>query len=114
MDNIGLMELAGIAGAIMAVVGLGAWLKKVADSTIKPIREMSAKLDKHNNALRSVLKNSITRTHREFTADGKIGRYTLQSALEMHEQYKALGGNSFVDEIVDELKKLPIDTGINR
>lgn len=66
------------------------------------------------DALRSVLKNSIVRTHREFMAEKEIGRYSLQSVLDMYEQYKALGGNAFVDEIIQELKELPLGIGAGK
>jgi hypothetical protein len=122
MYTIDILELAKWATAIMAIVGLCAWLKKAAQNVMKPMKEaiesaeksiveLSVNIDRHNEAIRAVLKNSITRAHREFDAEGKIGRYALQSALDMYEQYKALGGNSFVDEIALELKDLPIDTG---
>jgi hypothetical protein len=63
------------------------------------------------DALRSVLRNGIVRSHREFVTEGRIGRYSLQSVIDMHDQYKRLGGNAFVDEIIKELKELPLDVG---
>jgi hypothetical protein len=32
----------------------------------------------------------------------------------MYEQYKALGGNAFVDEIIQELKELPLGIGAGK
>jgi hypothetical protein len=101
-------EMAAMAAALMAIVGLGAWLKKVLDSTLKPVRVMVEQMDIHGVALRSVLKNAITRTHREFKAKGFIDRFTLESVLEMIAQYKTLGGNGFISEIERELHDLPL------
>jgi hypothetical protein len=112
--QIDLIQIATMSGAIMGIVGLGAWIKKVIERAMKPIRDIAFKVDKHNDALRSVLKNNITRTYLEFVSRGKIGHYALQSVLEMYEQYKALGGNNFIDEIISELKKLPIDLEKNK
>jgi hypothetical protein len=107
--NIELIELATIAGAIMAIVGLGTWIKKVIDKAMKPLRDMEKKLDLDTCGLRATLKYSIVRAHREYMLAGKIDRYALQTVLEMHEQYKALGGNGFIDGVIEEMKSLSID-----
>jgi hypothetical protein len=102
-----ILELGTAAAAITAIIALCAWIAK-------PVRKIIDLLSSHSEALKAVLKNSITRAHREFTAKGEIGRFALQSVIDMHTQYKALGGNGFVDEIVEEIKELPVAIGENK
>jgi len=102
--------LGAAAGAIVAIIGLGVWIIKIIKHAIKPIAELREEIKKSNRATCSTLRYSISRAHREYTKDKKIGRHALQSIIDMYERYKELGGNGFVDTLINELKTLPIDT----
>jgi hypothetical protein len=92
-----LIEIGAVLGAIVVVIGF-------VKSALKPINDVK-------KALRSALKYSIVRAHYSYMKDGKISRMSLQSLCDMHDQYTALGGNGFIDELANELKSLPVDIG---
>jgi hypothetical protein len=112
--DINLLEVGRICTPILAIAGVGALIIKIINRALKPIKEMEAQIGRHDKAICELLKNSITRIHRECMADGKVGRYTLESAMDMYKLYKALGGNGFVDKIIEDLQEFPIDTGVNK
>ena len=113
-QQLGLMELAGIAGALSALVGLGTWIikrvNKAIVSAVAPIKlELETSIKNNKEATLSTLRYSITRAHEEYMDKGYIGRHSFQCIHEMHDQYKALGGNSFVASLVQQMDKLPHD-----
>lgn len=59
-------------------------------------------------ALKCLLRSNITSKYYVYTELGSITPYEKQNINYMHEQYKKMGGNSYVDEIVIEINKLPI------
>jgi hypothetical protein len=107
--NLGIIEIGAAAGAIMAIVGMGTWIKRIITTAVKPIKDLEKALQANNAANRAALRYSITRAHREYVKDGAISRYALECIIDMHTQYKALGGNGFVDAIVEEVKSLRVE-----
>jgi hypothetical protein len=99
--RMGLVEIGALAGAVMGVVALGAWLKQVIDGAFKPLVALSS-------GVRVLLKSSIKRIHDESVKAGRIDSRTLELVLDMHKQYEALKGNGFIDELIADLKDLPI------
>lgn len=59
-------------------------------------------------ALKCILRSNITSKYYVYTELGEIPYYEKENIDKMHEQYKKMGGNSYVDIIVAELNKLPI------
>ena len=55
-------------------------------------------------ALRCSLRNDILDIYDRCKEKGKITHYQLQSINYSYDVYKKLGGNSFIDEIIDRLK----------
>ena len=54
------------------------------------------------------LRNDILEIYDRCAETKSISRYQLQSAHFSYSEYKKLGGNSFVDEIMDEIKDFEI------
>jgi hypothetical protein len=79
---------------------------------LKNINEVqtSIKTEVSNNsaANKKQIKYTLTRLHRECVERGYITRYELECAEEMYSEYKNLGGNSFVDTIMIDLRGLQI------
>lgn len=98
-----LIFIGSCAGALLAIVGFGAWLAKVITRATKPISNL-------NSAMKSSLKHSIARAYRDYMSSQKIERFALQCVIEMYDEHKKLGGNGFVESLINELKQLPIDT----
>lgn len=60
-------------------------------------------------ALKCLLRSSITKIYYKYTDKGSIPRFEKENATYLHEQYKKMDGNSYVDEIYPEIMKLPIE-----
>lgn len=60
------------------------------------------------NALKCLLRSQITGKYYVYSELGEIPRYEKENLNYMYEQYKAMGGNSYVDEIMEEINSLPI------
>ncbi len=64
----------------------------------------------HDMLIRSIMsiqRNDFVTMYKDVMKKGYMTMYEKQSLLKMHESYKELGGNSFVDEIMEELKTIP-------
>ena len=75
----------------------------------------SAKLKDYKNrdinqekALKCLLRSNITSKYYVYTELGEIPYYEKENINYMYEQYKKMKGNSYVDEVVVEINKLPI------
>lgn len=59
-------------------------------------------------ALKCLLRSSITSKYYVYSELGEIPYYEKENINYLFKQYKAMDGNSYVEEIVIELNKLPI------
>lgn len=59
-------------------------------------------------ALKCLLRSAITKIYYKYTELGYIPRFEKENASYLYSQYKAMKGNSYVDEIYPEIIKLPI------
>lgn len=62
-------------------------------------------------ALKCLLRSSITSKYYVYSEIGNIPQYEKENINYMYEQYKKMGGNSYVQQIVNEINKLPIASG---
>lgn len=60
------------------------------------------------DAVKCLLRNDILNIYDRCKFDKKITRYQLQSVHLSYEIYKKLKGNSFIDEIMEEIKGFEI------
>ena len=116
------------AGAIVTIMGLAVMV-------IKPIREgfikfitkttksddtaekLSQILDNmkkiteqneiQSEALVSVIRNTIMHLYYQYKGLGEISAYERENIEKLFKAYKSLGGNSFVADCVEEIRKLP-------
>lgn len=59
-------------------------------------------------ALKCLLRSNITSKYYVYTELKEIPLYEKENIDYMFEQYKKMGGNSYVEQIVKEINKLPI------
>lgn len=59
-------------------------------------------------ALKCLLRSNITSKYYVYNEMGSIPVYEKENIDYMYEQYKAMGGNSYVERIVKEINDLPI------
>lgn len=76
---------------------------------------LTAKVKEHKKrdtqqqlALMCLLRSTITSKYYVYSEMGEIPHYEKENIDKLHEQYKNMGGNSYVDIIVDDLNKLPV------
>jgi hypothetical protein len=71
-------------------------------------KEIKDELRNNSYATKKQIKYTLTRLHREATSRGFLSRYELECAEDLYTEYKRLGGNSFIDKVMEELRNLPI------
>lgn len=59
-------------------------------------------------ALKCLLRSSITSKYYVYSELKAIPLYEKENINYMYEQYKAMGGNSYINEIMGEINALPI------
>lgn len=91
-----LSKLAALCSEITVILAALAML-------IKPIRSKLLGLDKLTDALKCQLRHDMLHTYYRHREDRTIRQYELEDFLYLYRGYKALGGNSFIDRIKDEV-----------
>ena len=78
------------------------------------ILDFTASQSKNNElvtrALLSTIRDRINQAHDYYMKRGFIGAHSLFVLEEMYTCYKELGGNSFVDKQMEELRDLPVES----
>lgn len=93
--------LVDYARDISAIVACAALL-------IKPIRERLFGLEALKEGLRSLLRAEIVRIYYRHHDDKKLREYEYKNLCSCYSAYKALGGNSFIDHIYNEMQEWEI------
>ena len=98
-----IIKLGSLAGAILAFISLSVWISRIIRVELRPLREIK-------EATRSSMQYTITRAHEEYRKAGEISTYSMRCLTDLHEQYKALGGNSFCDALMKDIRRLPMSS----
>lgn len=99
VDEIVLKVILTIVGFVTTGL-LGYFVGKVKDHKNKDSRQ--------EEALKCLLRSNITSKYYVYSELGEIPYYEKENVDRMFEQYKNMGGNSYVDTIVKEINSLPI------
>lgn len=91
-----LSKLAALCSEVTVILAAVAML-------VKPLRNKLLGLDKLADALRCQLRHDMLHTYYRRQEDRTIRQYELEDFLFLYRGYKALGGNSFIDRIKDEV-----------
>ena len=87
--------------ASCAVTGILGYLSgKVKSYKEKDLRQ--------EEALKCLLRSNITSKYYVYSEMKEIPYYEKENIDKMFEQYKIMGGNSYVETIVEEINRLPI------
>lgn len=90
------------------------WAKDICSITtcaalvIKPVREWLMGTKALREGQRCLLRSEIVRTYYRHHDDEKFREYEYKNMDQCYKAYKALGGNSFIDHIYDEMQKWEI------
>lgn len=87
---------------------LGLFLSGMSGFLTAKIKQYKKREEVQQEALKCLLRSNITGKYYVYTEIGSITPYEKQNINYMHEQYKKMGGNSYVDEIIVEINKLPV------
>lgn len=98
-DEIILKVILTVVGFITTGV-LGYLVAKVKDYKKRDVNQ--------EEALKCLLRSNITSKYYVYNEMGSIPVYEKENIDYMFEQYKAMGGNSYVERIVKEINDLPI------
>lgn len=72
------------------------------------VKEYKSKDNTQQEALKCLLRSAITSKYYVYTEISSIPLYEKENINYMYEQYKKMGGNSYINKIVEEINKLPI------
>ena len=89
-------EIIGYVGAIGGAIAL-LW---------KFFREQS----KIREGQKCQLRSDMLRTYHKNKATRKLRQYEAENFVMMYQAYKAMGGNSFIDEIYEHVTKWDVET----
>ena len=70
---------------------------------IKPLREKIFNLNRSKEGERCLLRSEMLRIYYQYLETKKIRQYEFENFIKLYQAYKALGGNSFIDEIYNEV-----------
>lgn len=72
------------------------------------VKVYKARENNQEKALKCLLRSAITSKYYVYTEIGNIPSYEKENVAYMYEQYKAMGGNSYIDNIMRELNTLAV------
>ncbi len=96
-----LRSIADHAGDIVQIITCASLL-------IKPIREKLMGTDKIREGQRCLLRSEIVQIYYRHKKDQQLREYEFRNLEQCYNAYKALGGNSFVDHIYEEMQEWEI------
>lgn len=92
-----LQTISTACGYIMGIIGLVLFI-------FKPFKTYMAKLDKVMEGLKCQLRSDMLRTYYRRKDEHKIRQYEKENFLLEYASYKALDGNSFIDDVAKEIR----------
>ena len=72
------------------------------------IKQNKEKDNRQEESLKCLLRSSITSKYYVYSELKTIPLYEKENLNYMYEQYKKMGGNSYINEIMGEINNLPI------
>ena len=75
---------------------------------IKPIRERIFNFTRTREGERCLLRSEMLRIYYTYLEKKEIRQYEFENFIKLYNAYKALGGNSFIDEVNLEVREWTI------
>ena len=92
-----LSEIAKYCGYLSGIIAFVALL-------VKPIRERLFGIKDLREAQKCMLRSDMLHTYYKHREEDKIRQYEKENFILEYKAYKALGGNSFIDDISKEVR----------
>lgn len=83
-------------------------LTTLTSAAIAVIRKSMNEYKCVKSSQRLLIKDRIVEAHDYFCGKGNIGKYSRSILDELYEQYCSMGGNGFVESLMDDIRELPI------
>lgn len=77
---------------------------------VKPLRERVLGMRQINDGMRCILRSEMLSTYYNRKEDLTIRQHEKENFMLQYAAYKALGGNSFIDDICREVRKWEVVT----
>ena len=99
---------------ILTIVGMGTTgIIGYLSGKVKQNKELEKKREEEHTvfkgALICLLRSNITSQCYVYKKIGSVPPYEKENVNYMRQQYKTMGGNSYVDTLVEEFNKLPVE-----
>ena len=88
-------QIAGCITAIMTAIAI----------FVKPIRQCIFNSKKANDGEKCLLRCEILNIYYKGLEKREIHQYEAENLVKLYEAYKALGGNSFIEEVYSDIKE---------
>lgn len=88
-------QIAGCITAIMTAIAI----------FVKPIRQRIFNSKKANDGEKCLLRCEILDIYYKGLEKREIHQYEAENLVKLYEAYKALGGNSFIEEVYSDIKE---------
>ena len=88
-------QIAGCITAIMTAIAI----------FVKPIRQRIFNSKKANDGEKCLLRCEILNIYYKGLDKREIHQYEAENLVKLYEAYKALGGNSFIEEVYSDIKE---------
>lgn len=95
------MALASLVISVMTFL-FGSGLIYNLSKTVKGINTLKM-------GMQSMLRDRLLQAHRHYKGVGKISYMEMQNLLYMYEMYHELGANGVMNEVIEEIKSIPIE-----
>lgn len=91
------MRIAEYAGQVCQIITCAVLL-------VKPVREWLLGTEALREGQRCLLRSEIVRIYYRHVKDKQLQEYEFRNLVQCYNAYKALGGNSFIDHIYEEMQ----------
>lgn len=78
------------------------------------LQQQNKKRDAQSNGLMLLLRVKLIEYHDKYCEIGKVPAHVYQNFSDMHEAYKALGGNGMITKMKEEFDELEIRKGVGK
>lgn len=98
--------VATLAGYVSAIIAAVVAIRKLFREQAQT-REEQAKI---REAQKCQLRTSMMNTYHKHRDEKRLRQYEAENFVMMYQAYKAMGGNSFIDEIYEHVTKWDVET----
>ena len=99
------MTIVEVAGGVATILGLIGFIWKI----IRDQRKIREEQEKISEGQKCQLRTDMMRTYYKNRDTRKLRQYEAENFVKMYQAYKAMGGNSFIDEIYSHVTKWDVE-----